>query len=89
METRDDVYAGADLCDAEIDAAKKWLAGHAREDGTLPGCTSYLQRKMLIPYGHAQRIVDYLEAAHFVSERASNATRKLIALPSGIKHSSR
>ena len=78
METRDDVYAGADLCDAEIDAAKKFLIAHAREDGTLPGCTSYLQRKMVIPYSHAMRLVEYLEACGFVSARRANGTRNLI-----------
>jgi DNA segregation ATPase FtsK/SpoIIIE-like protein len=75
---RDDIYAGADLTPHEIDAAKAHLQNHAREDGTLGGSYSYLQRKMFIPYSHAIRLVEYLEAEGFVTERKADGTRKLI-----------
>jgi DNA segregation ATPase FtsK/SpoIIIE-like protein len=77
MENRDDIYAGADLTDAEIEAAKSHLKTRAREDGTLGGSYSYLQRKMLIPYSHAIRLVEYLEAEGFCTPRLANGTRKL------------
>lgn len=77
MENRDDIYAGADLTLVEIEAAKSHLKIHAREDGTLGGAYSYLQRKMLIPYSHAIRLVEYLEAEGFVTERRADGTRKL------------
>jgi DNA segregation ATPase FtsK/SpoIIIE-like protein len=56
---RDEIYAGADLTEAEIAAATAFV----KEKPS----TSYLQRKMQIPYSHAMRIMGYLEAAHIVS----------------------
>lgn len=77
MINRDEIYAGADLTIAEIDAAKAHLKDHAKEDGRLPGSYSYLQRKMAIPYGHAIRIVEYLEAEGFVTAHGSDGMRKI------------
>jgi DNA segregation ATPase FtsK/SpoIIIE-like protein len=77
MSERDEIEAGADLTDAEIEAAKAHLRRCGRPDGTLLGCTSYLQRSMHIGYAHAGRIVDYLEAVQFVTPLSANGTRKL------------
>lgn len=74
---RDAIYAGDDLSDGEIAAAKKLLKDHVRPDGHLSGCTSYLQRKMNIPYSHARRIVELLEVEGFVSPCLANGTREL------------
>lgn len=71
------IYAGDDLSDAEIAAAKKLLKDHALPDGHLTGCTSYLQRKMQIPYSHARRIVELLEVEQFVTPCRANGTRAL------------
>lgn len=60
-ETRDQIYEGADLSDAEIAAATKFAAEKPS--------TSYLQRKMQIPYSHAMRLMDYMEACGVVSPR--------------------
>ena len=59
LPDRDDIYAGADLPQAEIAAATAWV----KEKPS----TSYLQRKMKIPYSRAMRLMDYLEAAQIVS----------------------
>lgn len=50
---RDEIYAGADLSEAEIAAARKFAAEKPS--------ASYLQRKMGIPYSHAQRLLEYVE----------------------------
>lgn len=71
---RDEIESGADLCDAEIKAAMKFL----REKETGTGCTSYIQRKLGIGYNHAARIMDYLEACSFISGADDRDERKLI-----------
>lgn len=67
MTNRDEVYEGADLSEAEVEAARKF----AREKPS----TSYLQRRMQIPYSHAMRLMDMLEADGTVSARRPNGTR--------------
>jgi hypothetical protein len=69
MTDRATIYEGADLTDAEVEAARKF----AREKPS----PSYLQRKMLIPYGHAIRLIELLEAEGFVTERRADGTRSL------------
>jgi S-DNA-T family DNA segregation ATPase FtsK/SpoIIIE len=64
---RDEVYAGADLTEPEIEAARKFLIEKPS--------TSYLQRRMQIPYGHALRLVEYFEAAGLVSAPNSAGLR--------------
>lgn len=67
MNIRDRVYAGADLTEAEVEAARRF----AREKPS----TSYLQRRMQIPYDHACRLMELLEAEGTVSERNSAGKR--------------
>lgn len=67
MITRDDIYAGEDLTDAEIEAATKFAVEKPS--------TSYLQRRMQIPYSHAMRLMDYLEATGVVSPRNAAGKR--------------
>lgn len=63
----DMVYAGADLTEAEIEAARKFAIEKPS--------TSYLQRRMHIPYSHARRLIEYLEAAGVVSAPNSAGLR--------------
>lgn len=72
--TRDEIEAGADLTEVEINAAKEHL--RRKDDGF--GCTSYIQRKMGIGYNHAARIMEYLEVCRFITAAADNGERKLI-----------
>lgn len=58
---RDTIYAHSDISEAEMNAARKW----AREKPS----TSYLQRRMGIPYSHAARLMECLEAERFVTPR--------------------
>lgn len=69
MESRDDIYEGSDLTDAEIAAARKFVMEKPS--------TSYLQRKMLIPYSHALRIMGYFEAEGLVTPANHAGLRKL------------
>lgn len=77
MIDRGSVEAGSDLCDAEIASAQWHLTELLRIRGRLSGCTSYIQRRMQIGYNHAARIMDYLEAARFISDADSNGERHL------------
>lgn len=67
MTDRAEIYEGADLCDAEVEAARPFV----REKPS----TSYLQRKMSIPYSHALRLMELMEAEGTVSERNSAGMR--------------
>lgn len=67
---RHQVYEDSTLTDAEIEAAKKFL----REKPS----TSYVQRKMLIGYNHAARIVSYLEALQWISEPDRTGVRRVL-----------
>lgn len=67
---RDEIYAGADLTDAEVEAARKLAR--------MKPSTSYLQRKMQIPYSHATRLMDLLEAEGTVSPRNSAGLRSVL-----------
>ena len=71
MTTRDTIYEGADLTDAEITAARKFAIEKPS--------TSYLQRKMQIPYSHACRLMAYLELTGVVSKRSSAGVRTVLA----------
>lgn len=73
---RDKIEAGADLTTAEIDAAMRHLRQRLGDHGKLSGCTSYVQRKMQIGYNHAARIMDYLEAARFITPADNVGIRK-------------
>lgn len=72
-DTRDEIYEGDDLTDAEIAAATKF----AREKPS----TSYLQRRMQIPYSHATRLMGYLEATGVVSPRSAAGRRTVRDIP--------
>jgi DNA segregation ATPase FtsK/SpoIIIE-like protein len=78
MDERDRLEAGYDLSDAEIDAAKRHLQNRLR-DGAKGGCTSYIQRMMMIGYNQAARIMEYLEACRFVTEADAKGERKLFS----------
>jgi len=67
MTTRDDIEAGADLTDAEIEACKMHLRNMMKIQGSLRGCISYCQRQMGIGWSHSLRIIEYLEACRFVT----------------------
>lgn len=67
MTDRDQIYAGADLTEAEIAAARRLACEKPS--------TSYLQRKMHIPYTHALRLMEYLEAEGTVSPRNAAGVR--------------
>ena len=67
MTDRDEIYAGADLSNAEIKAALAFI----REKPS----TSYLQRKMHIPYTHAKRLMELFEADGTVSPPNSAGVR--------------
>lgn len=67
MTDRAEIYEGADLTDAECDAARRFV----REKAS----TSYLQRKMGIPYSHAIRLMELMEAEGIVSERNAAGMR--------------
>ena len=67
METRDEIEAGADLTDAEIEACKLHLRAMMKTKGSLGGCISYCQRHMGVGWSHALRIIEYLEACGFVT----------------------
>lgn len=58
---RGTVWENSDVSDAEMRAARKW----AREKPS----TSFLQRRMGIPYSHAARLMECLEAERFVTPR--------------------
>jgi DNA segregation ATPase FtsK/SpoIIIE-like protein len=69
MTDRDAVYAHSDVSDAEMEAARR----HVR----VKPSTSYLQRMMQIPYSHATRLMECLEAERFVTPRRANGSRDL------------
>jgi DNA segregation ATPase FtsK/SpoIIIE-like protein len=54
MNDRDDCYAESDLTAAELSAARRFA--------TEKPSPSYLQRKMNVPYWHAVRLMEFLEA---------------------------
>lgn len=76
MTTRDEIEAGADLTDAEIEAVKNNLRRMQQDRGTLSGCVSFCQRHMDVGWSHALRIVELLEAEGFVTEPNSAGLRK-------------
>jgi DNA segregation ATPase FtsK/SpoIIIE-like protein len=65
---RGTIYEGADLTNAEVDAARKFT----REKQS----TSYLQRRMQIPYSHAVRLMELLEAEGWVTEKRADGSRR-------------
>lgn len=70
MTDRAEIYEGADLSEVEIDAARKLAR--------MKPSTSYLQRKMQIPYSHALRLMELLEAEGTVSPRNSAGLRSVL-----------
>lgn len=70
MTDRHDIYEGTDLTEAEVEAARKF----AREKPS----TSYLQRRMQIPYSHATRLMGLLEAEGLVSARNAAGKRTIL-----------
>lgn len=66
MKTRDEIEAGSDLTNAEIDACKLHLRTMMKTSGDLGGCISYCQRQMGIGWSHSLRIIEYLEACRFL-----------------------
>jgi hypothetical protein len=66
MTTKDDIEAGSNLTDAEIEACKLHLRAMMKRQGSLRGCISYCQRHMGIGWSHSLRIIEYLEACGFV-----------------------
>ena len=54
--------------EAEVTKAKMHLSNLKRSEGKLTGCTSYMQQMMQIGYNPAARIMETLEARHFISE---------------------
>jgi DNA segregation ATPase FtsK/SpoIIIE-like protein len=75
MNTRDDIEAGVDLTDTEIDACKMHLRYKMQSQGSLRGCVSYCQRQMGIGWSHALRIIEYLEACGIVTEAGAGGDR--------------
>jgi DNA segregation ATPase FtsK/SpoIIIE-like protein len=69
MTDRDTIYALSDVTETEVEVARRF----AREKPS----TSYLQRKMQIPYSHAMRLMEVLEAERFVTPRRANGSRDL------------
>jgi DNA segregation ATPase FtsK/SpoIIIE-like protein len=65
--TRDEIEAGIDLTDAEIEACDMHLRTKMQLQGSLRGCVSYCQRQMGIGWSHALRIIEYLEACGVVT----------------------
>lgn len=73
---RDEIEAGADLTNGEVEAAKNHLRAKAAVSDEMSGCTSYLQRKMGIGYNHAARIMELLEL-DFITAPNSRGNRTL------------
>lgn len=63
MVDRDQIYEGADLVEAEVETARRLV----REKPS----TSYLQRRMQIPYSHAKRLMELLEAEGTVTANSA------------------
>lgn len=70
---RDEIEAGSDLTDAEIEACKLHLRNMTKYHGSLRGCISYCQRHMGIGWSHSQRIIEYLEACGFLSSHTDGS----------------
>lgn len=75
MTTRDEIEAGVDLTDAEIEACKLHLRNMMTNQGSLRGCVSYCQRRMGIGWSHALRIIEYLEACGMVTSPGPGGNR--------------
>ena len=75
MSTRDEIEAGSDLTDEEIEACKMHLRAKMKLQGSLRGCISYCQRNMGIGWSHALRIVEYLEACGIVTTAGAAGDR--------------
>lgn len=67
MNTQDDIEAGADLTDAEIEACKLHLRNMMKNQGSLRGCITYCRCHMGCGWSHALRIIEYLEACRIVT----------------------
>lgn len=69
--------------DADVAAAKDLLREKASRslDGSLGGCTSYIQRMLKLTYNRGSAIMAALEQENFITVPDKLGNRRLIATP--------
>ena len=78
MHPRDEIEAGSDLTETEINAAKKHVHEHVCLYGHFRGIVSYVQRHMRVGYAHAIRLVECMEADRFITPPDDRGNRKFL-----------